>query len=110
MNIVYLVRSSNEGPGPVLIGTTTARSLKRHIASLQRGNPEPLTITHTFDGDERLERALHVRFAEHRIRGDWYAHEILDDLPDGLIAVARDPSDERRRLAAIKLRDLTTKR
>lgn len=90
----------------MLIGTTTDKGLKRRLAALQHGNPELLTITHLFDGDERLERSLHVRFSDYHLRGDWYRHEILDNLPDDLPRVPFDPDAERRRLAAEELRDL----
>lgn len=103
MNVVYIIQS---GPtGPVTLGTATNKGLSRRLSSLQAGNPEILQLRDVFDGDERLERELHVRWTAHRIRGDWYAPAVLQDLPDRP-KLPHDADAEQRRQAAMVLADL----
>jgi hypothetical protein len=72
---VYLIRQGESGP--IKIGTST--DVESRLASLQTANPEPLHLLRTFDGDERIERAIHGRFAHLRLRGEWFkpAAELL---------------------------------
>jgi len=65
---VYLIRQGESGP--IKIGTST--DVESRLASLQTANPEPLHLLRTFDGDERIERAIHGRFAHLRLRGEWF--------------------------------------
>lgn len=104
MNVVYVLQSGPDGP--VTVGTATDRGLQRRIGSLQAGNPVLLQLARLYDGDERLERELHVRWTPHRLRGDWYQAAALDDLPDGLATLQHDSSAETRRQAAATLADL----
>lgn len=104
MNVVYLIQAGEDGP--VLIGGVAERSLRRHLATLQHGNHEALSVREMLDGDERLERRLHVTFEDYRVRGDWYRPEILQILPDDLERVPRDEDAEERRLAALELAEL----
>jgi len=105
MNVVYVVQSG--AGGPITVGTSTDRGYARRLASLQAGNPLPLTLLQLLDGDERLERRLHGAWARHRIRGDWYAAAALDELElDALPRLPHDDASERRRQAAALLADL----
>lgn len=103
MNLVYIIQSGDDGH--VSLGTATDRGLHRKIAALQRGNPEVLAIRHLYDGDERLERELHVRWTSHRYRGDWYHPAALEDLPD-VPELHHDDNSETRRRASLELADL----
>jgi hypothetical protein len=60
----------------------TAGDVAKRIANLQTGSPVPLTILRVVVGDERVERALHSRFAPHRQRGEWFtfSDEMLGDV------------------------------
>jgi hypothetical protein len=42
---------------------------------LQVGNPEPLHISALMWGDIHTERALHARFAEGRLMGEWFRRD-----------------------------------
>lgn len=103
MNVVFIIQSGADGP--VTLGTTTDRGWSRKLASLQQGNPVLLTVAHLLDGDERLERELHVRWSPYRIRGDWYKPAVLDDMPD-VTEVPHDRGAETRRQALAALADL----
>lgn len=103
VHIIYLIQSGEAGP--VLIGITGAggsvavAAVRRRVAALQHGNPEELHIRKLIAGDQLLERQLHVRFADHAVRDDWYAAAILDDLPDDLTYL--DDEDRRRLSGAL---------
>lgn len=104
MNVVYLLQSGDDGP--VKIGTATDRGLTRTTTTLQRGNPEILRIRELLDGDERLERELHVRFTELYLRDDWYKPDVLDQIPPDTPRAEWDPGAEERQIAAKDLANL----
>ena len=64
---VYFVAVSS---GEVKIGT--AVNLRSRIGGLQVGHPHPLHVVALTDGSGDVETQLHDRFAEHRIRGEWF--------------------------------------
>jgi hypothetical protein len=59
-----------DGAGHVKIGY--AENVGARLTELQTGNAHPLTVLATVRGSCGLERALHARFADHRIRGEWF--------------------------------------
>jgi hypothetical protein len=67
--------------GPVKIGSTT--SLGARHKQMQCGNPRPLMLVWTLPGALAEERALHAKFAAHRLGGEWFApaDEILAHAP-----------------------------
>lgn len=73
---VYLLQQGDAGP--VKIGSTA--SLRQRLSALQTASPVPLRVLALLPGGQDEERALHARFTEHRLRGEWYepAAEILD--------------------------------
>jgi hypothetical protein len=66
---VYFIQSGDTGP--VKIGFT--KDVRQRISALQTGHSAPLRLLHLFDGTETDEAALHVRFAAHRLIGEWFA-------------------------------------
>jgi hypothetical protein len=56
--------------GAIKIGL--ARSPERRLISLQCGSPIQLRILAQGPGSQRDERALHQRFAAHRLHGEWF--------------------------------------
>jgi hypothetical protein len=44
------------------------------LAQLQTGCPDELRLLGAILGAKSEERALHARFYEHRIRGEWFRH------------------------------------
>lgn len=55
----------------VKIGFTEGRPEDR-LAALQTGNPSKLILIADFPGDRADEQRLHVRFAAHRVSGEWF--------------------------------------
>ncbi|MEU9796431.1 GIY-YIG nuclease family protein [Streptomyces sparsogenes] len=70
----YLV--GMEGSPLVKIGFTSGNPKKR-LASLQTGQPMKLWLLWSSDGNH--ESALHRRFAQHRVRGEWFDLTPLGD-------------------------------
>ena len=54
----------------VKIGYSTAFPFR--LRDIQAHVPVPLTIYARFSGRQTQERALHRRFAEHRLNGEWF--------------------------------------
>ena len=65
-----------EGDEYVKIGYSR-KPLKR-IVSIMHGNPRQLSIALIIDGGMALERALHERFKETRVNGEWF--EMTDEI------------------------------
>lgn len=66
--LVYFIRCES---GPIKIGR--ARNAEQRLAELQTGNPNALSIVATVAGGVVAERNYHAKFAEHRLRGEWFA-------------------------------------
>lgn len=82
---VYLIRA---GEGPVKIGWVAEReSAPQRLAAMQTGNHERLSLLAVFPEAEGLtEWSLHRRFAEHRLRGEWF-----EPVPE-ILALAEESS------------------
>lgn len=84
---VYLIQC---GPnGPVKIGK--ADDPKGRLSELQVAHWQTLTLVRVWEGSEADERALHARFADLRIRGEWFhfSRQMLGDV--GLPIVEEPP-------------------
>ena len=66
---VYFIRAGEDGP--VKIGSSA--DPRKRLLFLRSANHTPLSLIHVFEGGEREERVLHKRFAQHRIKGEWFA-------------------------------------
>lgn len=108
MNLVLLLQSGDSGPVKVI--SATDRGMRRSVESLQRGNPQILHIRAVLDGDERLERRLHVAWEAHYRGRDWYEPVVLGLVPlDAPRYGDHDEYEEQRRIAALGLDDLVRK-
>ena len=65
--LAYFIQAES---GPIKIGL--AIDAIARLAELQTGNHELLRLIGTVGGGRVAERGLHRRFAEHRIRGEWF--------------------------------------
>jgi Meiotically up-regulated gene 113 len=65
---VYFIQAGDTGP--VKIGL--ANEPETRTRTLQTGNHRELHLRHVIPGDEGIERQLHDRFREARIRGEWF--------------------------------------
>jgi hypothetical protein len=66
---VYFI-AQGEG-GPIKIGYTTKKATWR-LSELQVASPQPLVLLAVIQGDREVEVELHTRFADLRIRGEWF--------------------------------------
>lgn len=67
--MVYFIQMGTDGP--IKIGFTTGDISKR-LEALQIGNPYPLVLLLTIEGDARLEKAIHAMFSDIRMVGEWF--------------------------------------
>lgn len=65
---VYFIQSVRGGP--IKIGM--ALDPEERLKELQVAYPYRLRLTHTIEGGRARELALHKRFAEHRLAGEWF--------------------------------------
>lgn len=69
MTFVYFI--GNERRRLVKIGTSDAPGSR--LITLQAGTVDELRLLALVPGDERYEAALHARFAEFRVGGEWFS-------------------------------------
>ncbi len=69
-NLIYAVQAAS---GPIKIGI--AIDMKKRLQGLQVGHHEQLTLIALSRGGREAEMAFHKKFAEHRIRGEWFRPE-----------------------------------
>jgi hypothetical protein len=67
---VYFIAA---GRGAVKIGF--AHDVESRLQALQTSSAEELVLLHYMEGTTADERRLHEKFAELRIRGEWFRHE-----------------------------------
>lgn len=67
ITVIYFIRS----PSAIKIGM--AKDAQRRLMVLQTSHPETLELVATCPGGRALETEYHTRFAEHRVRGEWFA-------------------------------------
>jgi hypothetical protein len=68
---VYFARAGEDGP--VKIGH--AKDVRSRLSSMQTGCPIPLTLLGVLPGGREREAELHARFADLRVRGEWFRVE-----------------------------------
>lgn len=69
--MIYFIRADHGGP--VKIGYVADEfGLDGRLSSLQVANADELYVHAVMPGDTAKERELHRRFAEGRIRGEWF--------------------------------------
>lgn len=66
--IVYLIKAGKYAK----IGKTTLDSLDNRVSALQVGNPEELKLLAVIDGYSDVEEALHAKYSEFKVRGEWF--------------------------------------
>jgi len=65
---IYFIQMGADGP--IKIGNALRPDWR--LTELQCGNPYPLKIIHQFEDHVWRERELHIRFADHRLEGEWF--------------------------------------
>lgn len=66
VTVIYFIRSATA----IKIGM--AKDAQRRLTVLQTSHPETLELVATCPGGRALEGEYHARFAEHRVRGEWF--------------------------------------
>jgi Meiotically Up-regulated Gene 113 (MUG113) protein len=66
---LYAIQAGGDD-GPVKIGT--AKDPDQRLKTLQTASPVPLTGLCAWRGFSGEEAEIHQRFADHRIRGEWF--------------------------------------
>ncbi len=59
------------GGGPVKIGRTT--NVLRRLNTIQSNSPVPLKILRVLEGGHEQESALHIKFKDDRLWGEWFS-------------------------------------
>ena len=74
--LIYFVRQGQNGP--VKIGWST--DVRKRLVHIQTYNPEKLQCLGVMEGSARDEHALHRRFRDHHIHGEWFrpAPELME--------------------------------
>ncbi len=62
----------------------------RRLAGLQTASPHRLVLLGTIPGSEADEQAMHARFAMHRLEGEWFCGDIIDEV-FAILAAPREP-------------------
>lgn len=66
---IYVIGFANY----IKIGWST--NIRGRLETLQLGVPEALKLYGIITGERRTEPRLHRRFADHRLRGEWFRYE-----------------------------------
>lgn len=75
--VVYVVHAPDSGR--LKIGRTN--DVRKRLSQLQSSSPVRLYLAATFLPDSgHSEGSLHEQFGLHRIHGEWFSDDILDDL------------------------------
>lgn len=93
-HVVYVIGLANISR--VKIGTS--KDVSKRLADIQRMSPEPLEVLWQTPGTYRLEGALHSRFADRRVHGEWF--DFAGESPVKLIEEAVNAFNHSSRLIA----------
>jgi hypothetical protein len=70
MRTVYFMQERGNASAPIKIGITG--DVERRKAEIERAECCSLEVLATLHGTLREEQLLHIQFAEHRVRGEWF--------------------------------------
>jgi uncharacterized protein (UPF0335 family) len=87
---VYFV----EAPSLGLIKIGSSGNVEHRIAALVRNGPAELTRIGVICGGPKLELELHERFAQYRVRGEWFSNEIRPEVDALLVPVLAESHPE----------------
>jgi hypothetical protein len=70
----------------------------RRVGDLQTGNPHKLVLLGTVGGKKADEEALHVKFAQYRLEGEWFRGEIIEEVLSIISAYKKQRLQMRRKI------------
>jgi hypothetical protein len=68
-----------------------SRNPNKRLAHLQTATPDPLTLLGTIQGGLEHETAFHQRFRQHKLQGEWFKPDILNEVLDIIAQDAASP-------------------
>jgi hypothetical protein len=92
----------------VKIGKSSPGNIIHRLAQMRVGSPDKLVLLGTIQGDHSEETWLHLTFAKHRVRGEWFnpdpaMMEFIGGLISGKSKLSlKSPTD--LKVAKVKLR------
>ena len=69
--MIYVIQG--QMGGEVKIGYTAASSVTSRVGAIERKEGRKMRVLRSMEGTKAHEAALHDRFKEHRISGEWFA-------------------------------------
>jgi hypothetical protein len=78
--LIYFIAAGHNGP--IKIGS--AKRPDERLKELQTGSPQTLYILAVREGDRNTEAAFHQVFEPHRIRGEWFKREPIEQYLEGV--------------------------
>jgi len=85
--MIYFIKAES---GHVKIGFTES-NIEQRMISLRLANPLELTVLKVIEGDRRQERIIQEKFAQKRVRGEWF---LLDQELEDYIISLKQPEPE----------------
>lgn len=105
--MIYFIQCNGDR-GPIKIGYTSLKSAEPRLRHMETDNPYHLRLLASMGGGPAIERAIQKKFADDRIRGEWYrpTHSILEfigSITNGEVDVRRFSSFTDRQWQMAKL-------
>jgi hypothetical protein len=99
--MIYFIQAASGGP--IKIGVSDNPEVR--LKDLQCSHHERLVLRRVMEGGAALERELHARFADHRIRGEWFhPHPVLAKVGDCRVRRTKDVEQGRKQIVITELR------
>ncbi len=57
----------------------------RRLSTLQTGYPFDLTLVKVIDGDLALEKNIHYKYSDFKIRGEWFLMDKIEEIKDEIV-------------------------
>lgn len=64
----------------------------RRLKDLQTGNPNKIKLVAIIEGKGYLEKKLHERLKEHRLRLEWFDYKCVGEIPVDVYEMIQDPT------------------
>jgi hypothetical protein len=89
--VIYFIH--NQATGAIKIGYS--KNAKKRLASLQTATPHQLVLLGTVQGGLEHEAALHERFAQYALQGEWFKGDIIREVMELIAREASNPQQQK---------------